>query len=46
MADQINPAGTVDPKYKIVNQGAIVTENSENKRISTVEAYQPAPSGG
>ena len=29
-------AETTDPKYKIVNQGAKVTANSENKRLKTV----------
>lgn len=29
-------AETTDPKYKIVDQGAKVTANSENKRIKTV----------
>lgn len=29
-------AETTDPKYKIVDQGAKVTANSENKRINTV----------
>lgn len=29
-------AETTDPKYKIVDQGAKATANSENKRIKTV----------
>lgn len=29
-------AETTNPKYKIVDQGAKVTANSENKRIKTV----------